>query len=213
MAQSSIKRQYQPMTIRDYLRNPIANASQRLAKTYQPESPQTKKSTSMGANAPSRNPPFADAYGSISNQAMEANVSPITERGVIQNSIHKAAEKYNLPSALINAVIKAESNYQPTAVSPVGAQGLMQLMPGTAAELGVSDPFDIDQNIDAGARYLRDMLTRFDGDTRLALSAYNAGPGTVVKYNGNVPYAETQNYVDRVMRYERAFSDESLRYT
>jgi soluble lytic murein transglycosylase-like protein len=77
----------------------------------------------------------------------------------------------------------------------------MQLMPETAAELGVSDPFDIRQNIDGGARYLRRMLDRFDGDLRLALSAYNAGPGAVEKYAGEVPYAETRSYVERVLRF------------
>ena len=120
-------------------------------------------------------------------------------RALIQGSIEAAARKYNLPSKLIRSVIRAESNFRADAVSPAGAQGLMQLMPATARELGVTDPFDADQNIDGGAKYLRQMLDRFDGDLRRALAAYNAGPGTVQKYNGDVPYRETRNYVRRVL--------------
>ncbi|BBO83704.1 hypothetical protein DSCO28_42700 [Desulfosarcina ovata subsp. sediminis] len=119
--------------------------------------------------------------------------------GQIGRSIRKAAKKYNLPEDLIESVIRAESDFQPDAVSPAGAQGLMQLMPATARELGVTDPFDVQQNIDGGARYIRQMLDRFDGDVKLALAAYNAGPGTVDRYHGDVPYRETQNYVKRVL--------------
>jgi soluble lytic murein transglycosylase-like protein len=121
-------------------------------------------------------------------------------------SIEQAATRFGLPTALIQAVVKAESNYQVRAQSPAGAQGLMQLMPATARELGVTDPFDIDQNIRGGAQYLRNMLDQFDGDVHLALSAYNAGPGTVAKYAGNVPFAETQTYVQRVLHYAEQFS-------
>jgi hypothetical protein len=125
------------------------------------------------------------------------------ERLTIEKSISKAAARYNLPPALIKGIIKAESNFQVSAVSHAGAQGLMQLMPGTARELGVENPFDIDQNIDGGSRYLRKMLDNFDGDIRSALAAYNAGPGTVRKYKGDVPYQETQQYVDRVLRFSK----------
>ena len=118
----------------------------------------------------------------------------------IADSIKSAARKYNLSEKLIKSVIQAESNFQADAVSPAGAQGLMQLMPATAKELGVDDPFDVRQNIDGGAGYLRQMLDRFGQDVRLALAAYNAGPGTVEKYNGNVPYRETQTYIERVLK-------------
>lgn len=117
----------------------------------------------------------------------------------IRQSIRNAATKYAISEKLIQSVIQAESNYRPDAVSPAGAQGLMQLMPATARELGVNDPFDVDQNIDGGARYLRKMMDRFGGDIKLALAAYNAGPGTVQRYNGNVPYQETQTYIQRVL--------------
>lgn len=117
----------------------------------------------------------------------------------IRQSVRNAATKYAISEKLIQSVIQAESNYRPDAVSPAGAQGLMQLMPATARALGVSDPFDVDQNIDAGARYLRKMMDRFGGDIKLALAAYNAGPGTVRRYNGDVPYPETQTYIQRVL--------------
>jgi soluble lytic murein transglycosylase-like protein len=122
---------------------------------------------------------------------------------LIDRSIQKAARKYDLAPKLIRAVIRAESNFQADAVSPAGAQGLMQLMPGTAGELGVTDAFDIQQNIDGGSRYLRQMLERYSGNLRMALSAYNAGPGNVDKYGGRVPFAETRQYVDRVLRFSR----------
>lgn len=119
--------------------------------------------------------------------------------GSIQDSIRQASATYNLPEKLIESVIRAESGFQPDAVSPAGAQGLMQLMPATARELGVADPFDVHQNIDGGARYLRQMMDRFDGDLKLALAAYNAGPGTVARCDGDVPYPETRDYVKQVL--------------
>jgi soluble lytic murein transglycosylase-like protein len=119
----------------------------------------------------------------------------------VEKSIQQAAAKYNLSPELIRSVIRAESNFQAEAVSPAGAKGLMQLMPETAKELGVTNPFDIQQNIDGGARYLRQMLDRFGGDLKRALAAYNAGPGAVEQYNGEVPFSETRQYVQRVLRY------------
>jgi soluble lytic murein transglycosylase-like protein len=135
-------------------------------------------------------------------QQAAAKTSPVGNEGDdVQKAIRSASAKYGIPRDLIHSVIRCESNFKPDAVSPAGAQGLMQLMPGTAAELGVSDPFDIHQNIHGGARYLRQMLDRFDGDLERALAAYNAGPGTVSRYGGVPPYRETQTYVQKVMRY------------
>jgi soluble lytic murein transglycosylase-like protein len=113
--------------------------------------------------------------------------------------VRQAAEKYGIRYELLDALIIAESNYDPRCVSNKGAVGLAQLMPKTAAGLGVNDSFDPAQNIDGGARYLREMLDRF-GDERLALAAYNAGPFAVEKYGGIPPYQETQGYVASISR-------------
>lgn len=123
----------------------------------------------------------------------------------IETAIAKAAQKYNIDPNLIKAIVKAESGFNPNATSKAGAQGLMQLMPATAAGLGVTNSFDITQNIDGGTRYIKEKLTQF-GDVKLALAAYNAGPNSVIKYNGIPPYAETQNYVNTVLNYYNNFS-------
>ncbi|OLN23894.1 hypothetical protein BTO30_02565 [Domibacillus antri] len=118
--------------------------------------------------------------------------------------ITRAAEKYNVPKKLIQSVIRQESNFNPSAVSHAGASGLMQLMPATARYLGVQNSFDPEQNVFGGTKYLRQMLDMFDGNTSLALAAYNAGPGNVKKYGGIPPFNETQNYVKKVTGYYHA---------
>ncbi|MCS6952029.1 MAG: lytic transglycosylase domain-containing protein [Bryobacteraceae bacterium] len=118
--------------------------------------------------------------------------------------VHDAAVRYNLDPLLVHALIEVESGYDPYAISPRGAEGLMQLIPGTARRLGVSNPFNFSENLLAGARHLRYLLDRFQ-DLRLALAAYNAGEGAVVRYGGIPPYAETRRYVEEVSRrYESA---------
>lgn len=119
----------------------------------------------------------------------------------LERIFEDASKQYQVPVALLKAVAKAESDFNPNAVSKAGAQGVMQLMPATARELGVTDSFDPRQNIMGGAKYLSQMLKKYDGNAKLALAAYNAGSNNVDKYGGVPPFKETQNYVVKVMKY------------
>jgi hypothetical protein len=124
--------------------------------------------------------------------------SPVTTAGPFANLIHAAAQKHGLDENLIARVIAMESNFNPRAASRRQALGLMQLLPQTAAHYSVADIFDPAQNIEAGAHYLKDLLTRYRGNLTLALAAYNAGPEMVERYGGIPPFPETQNYVRQI---------------
>ena len=122
--------------------------------------------------------------------------------------IQKASDKYKVDYSLVKAVIKAESNFNHKAVSPKGAQGLMQLMPKTASTLQVKDSFEPESNIEGGVKYLRYLMNIYNGHLPLALAAYNAGEKAVARYGGIPPYAETQGYVRRVMALYKQYSAE-----
>lgn len=143
----------------------------------------------------------ATAYQGYGSGGVSGSDLPGAQRRVIEDAIDLAAQRHNMPRDLIAGVIRAESNFNPDAVSTAGARGLMQLMPETARELGVENSFDIRENIDAGTRYLKKMLQLFGDNLEKALSAYNAGPGAVQRFNGRVPYDETRQYVARVMSF------------
>ena len=184
----------------------LANMNQRPHMMRQPPVPynQETQGTTNTLSAP-----VAGAVPTLFEDVLrlfsEGNSSEDPERQKIYNTILEAADRYNLDPNLIMAVMRAESNFRPDTVSRSGAMGLMQLMPGTAASLGVSNPFDIVQNIDGGARYLRRMLDLFDGDETLALAAYNAGAGAVRRHGGVPPFAETTQYIPRVQDFRTQF--------
>jgi soluble lytic murein transglycosylase-like protein len=142
-------------------------------------------------------PTDIDGYAPVAVQPLPA---PTPSQNSVQQHIQVAAARYGISSHLVDAVAWQESRYNPRARSSAGAIGVMQLMPGTARQLGVSNPHDVRQNVAGGAAYLREQLERFGNNVPLALAAYNAGPGAVMKYGGIPPYRETQDYVRKIMR-------------
>lgn len=144
--------------------------------------------------------------GRDSNQSANAKIVAANARGTtnmatpfdVDSAIEQAAARHNVDPNLVRAVVKVESNFNPNAVSRKGAMGLMQLMPSTARQLKVQDPFNPEQNVDAGVRHLKQLLENYGGDIKLTLAAYNAGAGAVARSSGVPHYAETQNYVRRI---------------
>ena len=166
-----------------YTATGVIELAQDRVRDYEPEEPAPSTPTPLPA---------------IPNQAQPSPSDP-------KKLLDQAADRYGVPAALLHSVARTESAYQVNAVSPKGAIGVMQLMPATAADLG-ANPHDVAENIDAGARHLRDLLERYDGSAHKALSAYNAGAGAVEKYHGVPPYPETVNYIYKVLNTYRSLS-------
>jgi soluble lytic murein transglycosylase-like protein len=143
-------------------------------------------------------PVMAPVVSAAEVEAIPADI-PLSGDCDLDWIIYRAGEKAGIDPRFIHAVIKQESKYDSKAVSPVGARGLMQMMPATAERFGLKDPFDPAANVEAGTKYLKWLLKRFDGDVSLALAGYNAGEGAVDKYKGVPPYTETQNYVKKIV--------------
>jgi hypothetical protein len=139
-----------------------------------------------------------------------SEVSPPLWQSKYNDIIIAAAKKFDVDAALISAVIKAESDYNPRELSHKGARGLMQLMPATAERFGVKNSFDPEENIYAGTRYLHWLLKTFDGNADLAVAAYNAGEGNIWKYNGVPPFRETVNYINRIAKHIRKAIDQNV---
>lgn len=145
------------------------------------------------------------SYTGVKMNSAKANASKFHNEGALKSEndfsdlIRQAAHKYGVDAKLVDAVAKTESNYSPTAVSEVGAVGIMQLMPDTASSLGVNNIYDPKENIEGGVKYIKQLLNTFDGDVKKAVAAYNAGAQAVKNYNGVPPYTETQNYVSKVL--------------
>jgi soluble lytic murein transglycosylase-like protein len=187
------------------------SALQALIAGAAPQPVQTQTSSFASQLADASTTTLTPATGATAATASTAatGVSELPADVPYGAEITAAAKKYGIDPALLAGLVKQESGFNPSAGSPAGARGLTQLMPATAAGLGVSNVLDPAQNLDGGAKYLRQQLDAFGGDVTRALAAYNAGPGAVQRYGGVPPYAETQNYVRAVQANAAAYRGSS----
>ena len=187
------------------LANPTPAA---VAEVGGPEAPAIRSQPEAERKNPGETLSVTVREGGGRSPRLPAQIAHLVQRQNLEMVIEKYAQQYGVDQDLVWAVIRQESGFNPQAVSPKGAMGLMQLMPGTAAMLGVSDAFDVEQNIAGGIKYLERCLSQFNQDVCLALAAYNAGPNNVVKYQGCPPFPETRHYVASVLQ---AYGGEPMR--
>jgi hypothetical protein len=183
--------------------NPVAEA-----EVGRQEPPAQVAGAGIERQNPGETSPGLIREGTGQASRLPAQITNLVKRRNLEIVIEKYARQYGVDQELVWALIRQESGFNPRAVSPKGAMGLMQLMPGTAAMLGVSDAFDVEQNIAGGIKYLERCLNQFDQDVPLALAAYNAGPNNVVKYQGCPPFPETRQYVASILK---AYGGEPIR--
>jgi soluble lytic murein transglycosylase-like protein len=180
--------------------------------------PSSSGATALATESPSSyssSPSSAGDFSAALQAATTAGQTPpadqagdsegASQSGEYEAMIAQAAQRNGLDPAVLHGLIQQESGFDPSAQSSAGAGGLTQLMPGTAASLGVANPLDPSESIEGGARYLSQLMTQFGGNTSEALAAYNAGPGAVSEYGGVPPYAETQSYVTKVLGYAETY--------
>jgi soluble lytic murein transglycosylase-like protein len=148
--------------------------------------------------------PASQVRGFVPDEVLDEVATPTGTLAELESLASEVARRHGLDPALVLAVASVESGFRPKAVSPKGAQGLMQLMPGTATSLGIADAFDPETNLEGGSRYLAELIALYGGDLTKALAAYNAGPGAVKRHGGVPPYRETRAYVKKVLeRYKK----------
>jgi soluble lytic murein transglycosylase-like protein len=176
---------------------------------FQPEPSDLSLSGEQAVLFMETSPEAPKEKASIDSNALASARGKEAEK-ILHPVIHELASHYDVDPGLIKAIIWAESSFNPSAVSPRGAMGLMQLMPATAKSLGVKDILDPQNNIDCGVRYFKQLMVQFHGDERLALAAYNAGSTRVVQYNGVPPFEATQYYIKKVFRYYNRYKDTAL---
>jgi soluble lytic murein transglycosylase-like protein len=175
-------------------RNATSEAAQAAAASQSSDDTEVSDGTYTGGSSKA-----SSASGNIETYSVDEG--ELTCSDTLNDYFEEASETYDVDMKLLKCIALVESSFNPDDTSSSGAMGVMQLMPDTASELGVEDPYDAYQNIMGGAKYISQLLDKYDGDIALAAAAYNAGPGAVSKYDGIPPFEETQNYVTKVLSY------------